>query len=78
MQADRSRVEQHSSVRLSLRDGFVAALRKLFLVGVPPHTGDRHVQVPAKNGPLLSGMLESLIGPIDEAIEVMERSRDAG
>ena len=56
----------------------MAALRKLFLVGVPPHTGDRHVQVPAKNGPLLSGMQESLIGPIDEAIEVMERSRDAG
>lgn len=48
---------------------------KLFLVGVPPHTGDRHVQVPAENGPLLSGMQESLIGPINEAIEVMERAR---
>ena len=56
----------------------MAALRKLFLVGVPPHTGDRHVQVLAKNGPLLSGMQESLIGPIDEAIDAMERSRDAG
>ncbi len=77
MQADRSRVEQHSSVRLSLRDGFVAALRKLILVGVPPHTGDRHVQVPAENAPSLSQMQKSLIGPIDEAIEIMEDARNA-
>lgn len=49
----------------------------LFLVGVPPDTNDRHVKVPAKNAPLLSGMLDSLIGPIDEAIGVLERARDA-
>ncbi len=51
---------------------------KLFLVGVPVHTSPRHVQVPAKNFPLLAGMQENLIGPLDEAIEVMERARDAG
>jgi hypothetical protein len=51
---------------------------KLFLIGVPPHTGDRHVQVPANNAPLLFGMLEHLIGPIEEAIGVLERARDVG
>ncbi len=50
---------------------------KLFLVGVPPHTGERHVEVPAENGALLSGMQKGLISPIDEAIGVMERARDA-
>ena len=47
----------------------------LFLIGVPPHTGGRYVEVPAKSGSLLSGALKSMIGPIDEAIEVMERAR---
>ena len=51
---------------------------KLFLIGVPPATGDRHVDVPAENVPVLSGILKELIGPIDEAIQVMERARDAG
>jgi len=50
---------------------------KLFLVGVPVHTSPRHVQVPAKNFPLLAKMQESFIGPIEEAIEVLERARDA-
>ena len=50
---------------------------KLFLIGVPPHTGDRHVNVPAKNIEMLVQLLESLIGPVDKAIEVMESARDA-
>lgn len=49
----------------------------LFLYGVPAHTTDRQVQIPAKNIPALTGMQEQLIGPIDEAIEVMERARAA-
>ena len=51
---------------------------KLFLVGVPVHTSPRHVQVPAKNFPLLAGIQEGLIGPIDQAIEVLERACDTG
>ena len=50
---------------------------KLFLVGVPTHTSPRHVEVPAKNAPLLRAMQESRVGPLDEAIDVMERARDA-
>ncbi len=50
---------------------------KLFLVGVPPHTGDRHVQVPVENAPMLIGLLESLISPLDEAIEIMEQAHVA-
>ncbi len=45
---------------------------KLFLVGVPVPTSPRHVEVPAKNFPLLAAMQEGLIGPIDQAIEVLE------
>ena len=45
---------------------------KLFLVGNPVRTSPRHVDVPAENLPLLVGMQESLIGPIDQAIEVLE------
>jgi hypothetical protein len=59
---------------LSLRTHYA----KLFLIGVPPHTGDRHVKIPAENFPMLSGMLENIIGPIEEAIEVMDIARDAG
>ena len=51
---------------------------KLFLVGVPVHTSPRHVQVPAKNFPLLARMQEGLIGPIDQAIEVLERACNTG
>jgi hypothetical protein len=51
---------------------------QLFLIGVPPHTGDRHVQVPAKNAQLLSEMQKSLIGPIEEALTVLEHARDRG
>jgi hypothetical protein len=36
------------------------------------------VQVPAKNAQLLSDMQKSLIGPIEEALRVLERSRDRG
>ncbi len=51
---------------------------KLFLVGEPVHTSPRHVNVPAMNVEMLAQMQETFIGPIDEAIEVMERARDAG
>ena len=51
---------------------------KLFLIGVPPHTGGRNVEIPAESGLYLSELLKVMIGPIDEAIEVMERTRDAG
>ena len=51
---------------------------KLFLIGVPVHTSDRHVDVPPKNVPILSGMLKELVGAIDEAIQVMERASDVG
>lgn len=50
---------------------------QLFLVGVPPHTGDRHVQVPVENAQRLAGLLEGRVGPIEEAIAVLERARDA-
>lgn len=47
---------------------------KLYLLGVPVKTSDRHVQVPAENLEAVAGMQENLIGPLDEAIEVMERA----
>jgi hypothetical protein len=50
---------------------------QLFLVGVPPHTGDRHVQVPVENAQRLARLLEGRVGPIEEAIAVLERARDA-
>jgi hypothetical protein len=59
---------------LSLRTYYA----KLFLIGVPPKTGDGHVRVPVKNAQLLSDLQKSLIGPIDEAICVLKRARDAG
>ena len=51
---------------------------KLFLVGAPVETSPRHVEVPAENIPLLTGMQEGLIGPIDQAIEALKRASDAG
>lgn len=48
---------------------------KLFLIGVPTSTGDHHVDVPAKNLPLLDGMQRGLISPICDAIQVMERAQ---
>ncbi len=45
---------------------------KLFLIGVPVHTGPRHVQVPAKNLQLLTGMQEGMLEPIDQAIKALE------
>lgn len=49
---------------------------KLFLLGVPTETSDRHVQVPAENVVMLAGMLENLLGPVDEAIEIMKSVHD--
>jgi len=51
---------------------------KLFLVGVPVDTSPRHVEVPAKNFPLLAAMQEGLLGPIDQAIEVLSHACDTG
>lgn len=59
---------------LSLRQYYA----NLFLIGVPPDTGDRHVNVPPTHFSLLTGMQDGLIGPIDEAIQAMESARDAG
>ena len=50
----------------------------LFLIGAPPDTRDLHVQVPPKNVSKLSKLLGSLIGPIHEAIEVLESEHDPG
>jgi hypothetical protein len=49
---------------------------KLFLIGNPVGTGDRHVMVPAKNSSILSGMYKNLLPPLDEAINAMKLSRD--
>ena len=42
----------------------------------PLETDVRHVPVPAEMSPMLIKMQESLIGPLDEAIDVLERARD--
>ena len=49
----------------------------LFLIGKRPNISDLHIEVMAEDGPKLIVMQEKLISPIDEAIEVMERARDA-
>ena len=59
---------------LSLRQYYA----NLFLIGVPPDTGDRHVNVPPEKFSSLIKMQENLIGPIDEAIQAMESPRHAG
>jgi hypothetical protein len=59
---------------LTLRTGNA----NLFLVGGPHPTSNRHVRVPVQKGPELLARLESCIGPIDEAIGVLERPRDVG
>lgn len=51
---------------------------RLFLVGNQSHTSSRHVQVPPHKFPELFGMQETLIGRIDEAVEVMERACASG
>lgn len=71
-----------SQAEVSKVMGAYLALRtydaKLFLVGVPVDTSPRHVQVPAENFPLLAGMQEGLIDPIDQAIEALKRACDTG
>jgi hypothetical protein len=49
---------------------------KLFLLGVPPDTSDRHVEIPVERVEALALLQGTLIGPIDEAIEAMEGARD--
>ena len=71
-----------SQAEVSKVMGAYLALRtynaKLFLVGVPVDTSPRHVEVPAKNFPLLAAMQEGLLGPIDQAIEVLKRACNTG
>ena len=50
----------------------------LFLLGVPTQGGGRHVKVSGKNAQMLSGGLKNLLGPIEQAIAVLERARDDG
>jgi len=45
---------------------------KLFLIGGSVHTGDRHVNIPAKNLSLLSEMQKELVSPINKAIEALK------
>lgn len=45
---------------------------KLFLIGVPTHTTDRHVNVPSENVQMLINMQTQLVGPIDEAVSALE------
>ncbi|HZL61467.1 MAG TPA: hypothetical protein VFC32_04120 [Pseudolabrys sp.] len=49
---------------------------KLFLIGVPTHTSERHVKIPAPNIPLLIGMYKGLLDPMNQAIQVMEQFRN--
>ena len=48
---------------------------KLFLLGVPVSTSPGHVSVPSTNLQFLARMQESVLGPIDEAIGALEKSR---
>ena len=41
---------------------------KLFLIGVPTQTSERHVKIPATNIPLLTWMYKGLLDPINQAI----------
>ena len=51
---------------------------KLFLIGTPPETGERHVFVPMKNVEMLTGMQKNLIGPIEQTIDALESARRFG
>ena len=50
----------------------------LLLHSRTPETGDllRHVLVPSHVGPMLSEVQKSLLGPLDEAMNALERARD--
>lgn len=50
----------------------------LFLIGVPPQTTSRHVQVPGKNLKLLPGMHRQLLAPIDEALGALSENGVGG
>ncbi len=51
---------------------------RLFLIGVPPDTSPRHVQVPPEKLGRLKAEMEAAIPIIEQAREVLERARDAG
>ncbi len=44
----------------------------LFLVGVPPQTGPRNVDVPANNRKMLAAFMEAAIAPIVTAIDALQ------
>ena len=48
----------------------------LFLHARQLEPGARHVHVPSQMGPILIEMQKSLIGPLDEAMNALERARD--
>ena len=50
----------------------------LLLQSRPLETDVRHVPIPSQMGPMLIEMQESLIGPLNEAIDALERARDEG
>jgi len=52
-------------------------IAKLFLIGASIETIPGHIKIPATHAPTLRGMQENLVGPIEEAIEIMESARDA-
>lgn len=47
---------------------------RLFLIGVPPHTGPRHVQVPLENFERLKAEMEAAIPIIEQARDALERA----
>lgn len=68
----RSEVQKVMYAYLTLRT-FEA---KLFLIGTPVHTSDRHVQIPHENMSLFYSMEDSLVEPINDAIAAMENAQD--
>ena len=51
---------------------------RLFLIGVPPDTSPRHVQVPPENIQRLVNEIGAAIPLIEQAREALERARDGG
>ena len=50
----------------------------LLLMARLPQPGDRYARVPFQGVPMLTEMQKSLIGPLDEAMDALERARHGG
>ncbi len=50
---------------------------KLFIIGVPVATNQRHMQVPAASLEILAGMQENIVPLLSAAIDELEQARDA-